>query len=394
MKKIIMVALASVAMGFAFAEGEVGSAWDVNGYFRTGVEGNLDAKDAETKVYKDGQYYGNGKSRARLNINFTQEEYGFKFRYQCDGFGLNNADTVTTKSKVLDKNGDDTTNYIETKSTKETWFTQDNLKYMMGYAKFYDGKIIAEAGKLMDFYTNSEARYEYQAMGGYGARAVFIPVEGLYLSAAGSTYRADKFAADDDSVKDGKAKAGDIKLNKKLVTLSAKYKNKDFAIAGGHNFAGESYGFFALKSIQNLKFNIEAKYLDKEISGKTNDDGEKTAMTEAWELINYNFKGLGTPLEVGVYCHQVIVKDDTSYEFYPHMSYAINSVISPEFEVGIIKYTNGEKHKNYDKEDQSMTFSVTPSIKFTAGKKATVKVYYNYDKKDKSSMGTTLRVNY
>ena len=56
MKKIILAAVACAAMGFAFAEG---SAWDVNGYFRSGIEGNLDAKDFETKVYKDGQYYGN-----------------------------------------------------------------------------------------------------------------------------------------------------------------------------------------------------------------------------------------------------------------------------------------------------------------------------------------------
>ena len=386
MKKIILAAVACAAMGFAFAEG---SAWDVNGYFRSGVEGNLDAKDFETKVYKDGQYYGNGKSRARLNINFTQEEYGFKFRYQCDGFGLNSADTVNTKVKGSDGNevGSFTT-------AKETWFTQDNLKYMMGYAKFYDGKIIAEAGKLMDFYTNSEARYEYQAMGGYGVRAVFIPVEGLYLSAAGSTYRVDKYAADDDSVKDGKAKAGDIKFNEKILTLSAKYKNKDFAIAGGYNLAGEAYGFFALKAVPNLKFNIEAKYLDKEISKKTNDDGEKTAMTEAWELINYNFKGMGVPLEAGVYFHQILVKDDNVIEFFPHLSYAINDVVSPEFEVGIAKYSNGDKHLDKDGEEQTMSYNVTPSIKFTAGKRATVKVYYNYDKNDKSSFGTTLRVNY
>lgn len=386
MKKIILAAVACAAMGFAFAEG---SAWDVNGYFRSGIEGNLDAKDFETKVYKDGQYYGNGKSRARLNINFTQEEYGFKFRYQCDGFGLNSADTVNTK--VKDSDGNEVGSFT---TAKETWFTQDNLKYMMGYAKFYDGKIIAEAGKLMDFYTNSEARYEYQAMGGYGVRAVFIPVEGLYLSAAGSTYRVDKYAADDDSVKDGKAKAGDIKFNEKILTLSAKYKNKDFAIAGGYNLAGEAYGFFALKAVPNLKFNIEAKYLDKEISKKTNDDGEKTAMTEAWELMNYNFKGMGVPLEAGVYFHQILVKDDNVIEFFPHLSYAINDVVSPEFEVGIAKYSNGDKHKDKDGEEQTMSYNVTPSIKFTAGKRATVKVYYNYDKNDKSSFGTTLRVNY
>lgn len=359
MKKIIFAAVAFAAAGFSFAQG-----WDVNGYFRSGLEGNFDAKDAETKVYKDGQYYGNGKSRARLNVNFIQDDYEFKFRYQCDGFGLNNADA----------------------DGKEVWFTQNNIKYMMGTAKFCEGKVIAEAGKLMDFYTQSEARYEYQAIGGYGVRAVFVPVDGLFLSVAGSTYRAEGFVDGDDEVADKKVKAGDIKLNEKLLTVSAKYKNKDFAVAGGYNLAGEAYGFFALKAVPNLKFNVEAKFLTDDVSGKTNKKGEKTTLTEAWELLNYNFKGVGAPLEVGVYCHQIIVEDNKQIEFYPHMSYAINSVVSPEFEVGI---------KNIEKNgDAEWTYDVTPSVKFTAGKRATVKVYFNYDKDAKSAVGTTLRVNF
>ncbi len=357
MKKSILVAgLAFAAMAMSFAEG-----WDVNGYFRTGVEGNFDAKDTETKVYKDGQYYGNGKSRARLNVDYTEEAYGFKFRYQCDGFGVEAAD-------------------------KETWFTQGNLKYMMGYAKFMDGKIIAEAGKLMDFYTQSEARYEYQALGGYGVRAVFAPVDGLFLGAGASTYRAEKFTAEDDEVKDGKAAVGSFKLNEKVLTVSAKYKHELFTIAGGYNLAGEAYGFFGLKAVPNLKFNIEAKFLKDDISGKTDKSGAKTTYTEAWELLNYNFKGVGLPLEAGVYCHQIIVKDNKSIEFYPHMSYAITNSIAPEFEVGVkMVEKNGESET---------TYNVTPSIKFTAGKRATVKVYYNYDKDEKSAVGTTLRVNY
>ena len=357
MKKSILAAgLAFAAMAMSFAEG-----WDVNGYFRTGVEGNFDAKDAETKVFKDGQYYGNGKSRARLNVDYTEEDYGFRFRYQCDGFGVESAH-------------------------KETWFTQGNLKYMMGYAKFMDGKIIAEAGKLMDFYTHSEARYEYQSIGGYGVRAVFVPVDGLFLGVGASTYRAEKYVEGDDEVKDGKAAVGSFKLNEKVLTVSAKYKHELFTIAGGYNLAGEAYGFFGLKAVPNLKFNIEAKFLKDEISGKTDKSGAKTTYTEAWELLNYNFKGLGLPLETGVYCHQIIVKDNKSIEFYPHMSYAITNSITPEFEVGIkMIEKNGESETTYD---------VTPSIKFTAGKRATVKVYYNYDKDAKSAAGATLRVNF
>ena len=294
-------------------------------------------------------------------MDYTEEDYGFRFRYQCDGFGVESAD-------------------------KETWFTQGNLKYIMGYAKFMDGKIIAEAGKLMDFYTHSEARYEYQAIGGYGVRAVFVPVDGLFLGVGASTYRAEKYVEGDDEVKDGKAAVGSFKLNEKVLTVSAKYKHELFTIAGGYNLAGEAYGFFGLKAVPNLKFNIEAKFLKDEISGKTDKSGAKTTYTEAWELLNYNFKGLGLPLETGVYCHQIIVKDNKSIEFYPHMSYAITNSITPEFEVGIkMIEKNGESETTYD---------VTPSIKFTAGKRATVKVYYNYDKDAKSAAGATLRVNF
>ncbi|MDO4506759.1 MAG: hypothetical protein Q4B64_07400 [Spirochaetales bacterium] len=369
MKKIILAAVACVAMGFAFAEG---SAWDVNGYFRSGIEGNTEGKNVKTKTFKDGKYYGNGTSRARLNINFTQEEYGFKFRYQNEKFGWEN-------QSATDKNN---------------WFNSSNISYMFGYAKFCDGKIVAEAGKLMDFYTQSEARFEYQAIGDYGVRAVVVPVDGLFLSAAATTYRAETYAADDDEVVDRKATVGNIKFNEKLLTLSAKYKHEKFTVAGGYNLAGEAYGFFALKAVPNLKFNVEARYWDKDISGKLDGDDKATSYTEAWELVNYNFKGMGLPLEAGVYFHQTLVKDDNVIEFYPHLSYAINDVVSPEFEVGIIQYSNGDKHKDKDGEKQTMSFNVTPSVKFTAGKRATVKVYYNYDKNDKSSFGTTLRVNY
>lgn len=359
MKKILFAVVAFAVAGFAFAEG-----WDINGYFRSGIEGNFDAKDVETKGYKDGQYYGNGRSRARINVNFDQENYGFKFRYQCDGFGLNRDDL----------------------SGKEVWFTQDNIKYMMGYAKFLDGKVIAEAGKLMDYYTHSEARYEFSALGGYGVRAIVVPVQGLFVGLGASTYRAEKYKDGDDELSDGKVKIGDVKLNEKILTVSAKYKHEMFAVAGGYNLAGEAYGYFALTAVPNLKFNIEAKYLKDEISGKKDKDGKNSSLIEAWELLNYNFKGLGVPLEAGVYCHQIIVTDNNSIEFYPHLSYAITKVVSPEFEVGIKRVT-----KNGNSET---TYNVTPSVKFSVGRGANVKIYYNYDKDDKHAVGSTFRVNF
>lgn len=370
MKKILTLAVMAAA-GFAFAEG-----WDVNGYIRSGIEANTDAKDFETKEYKDGKWYGNGKSRLRLNLNYSQEEYGFKFRYECNKFGINDADSK-------DSDGD----------IKEIWFTNDNLKYVYGYGKLLDGKIIAEAGKLKDGYTQTEGKEEFSAMEGYGLRGVVIPVEGLYLSAAATTYRAEKFVSTDDEVVDGKAKAGDYKMNEKVLTLSAKYKNDAITVAGGYNFAGEAYGYFDLKTVPNLTFNVEVNYLDKDISDSKNDKGKDIANTTIWEQVGYNFAETGIPLEAGIYCGQRIVEDDNVFEFYPYLSYELNEFVTPQLEVGIIKYADKDRIDN-DGDDYSTTYSITPTLKLTPCKNTTVRVYYNYDKEEKHAVGTTLKVTF
>lgn len=369
MKKIIAAALFGfAALTSVFAEG-----WSVHGYFRTGLEGNFDAKDVETEKWKDGKYYGNGRSRFRLNVGFDKDVFGFKMRYNCDGFS--HKDFTNTASAV-----------------KDVWFNLDNLKYVMGYAKFLDGKIIAEAGRLGDSYTQSEGREEfnlcsYGTQMGYGVRAVVNPVDGLWLAAGVSTYRAEKYAAGDDNVTDKKVTIGDLKLNEKILSFSAKYKNDYIGIAGGYNLAGEAYGYFGVYAVKNLKLYVEGRYIDKKISGKKDKDGDDTADIVLSELINYNFKANFAPLEVGLFMYQKIVKDNTALEFYPHISYAFNDVINGECEVGIIKYMG-------DNSKDEITYNVTPSVKFKAGKGATVKVYYNYDKDDKSAVGATLRVNY
>ena len=366
MKKIITLAAAAVVAGFAFAEG-----WSVGGYFRSGAEANTDAKDFETKTFKDGcpyGIYGNMNSRVRLNVNYTQEDYGFKFRYQCTGFGVNN-------------------------SNADVWFNDGNLKYMYGYAKFLDGKIIGEAGKLSDSYTDGEGIQGFSAMDGYGLRALLVPVEGLYLSAAGTTYRAEKYKETDKKVVDNKAKEGDIKANEKLITLSAKYKNDAITVAGGYNFAGEAYGYFDLKTVPNLTFNVEVNYLDKDISDSKNNKGKDIANTTIWEQVGYNFAETGIPLEAGIYCGQRIVEDDNVFEFYPYLSYELNEFVTPQLEVGIIKYADKDRIDN-DGDDYSTTYSITPTLKLTPCKNTTVRVYYNYDKEEKHAVGTTLKVTF
>lgn len=385
MKKIIIAAaVALTALTASFAEG-----WTLKGYARAGAEGNFDAKDLETSLYKDGKYYGNGKSRVQMNMDYNQQYYGFNFRYQVDGFGFQN---TTVK--------DATTGVVTEEKASEVWFTQTNLKYVMAYAKFIDEMVIVEVGKLGDNYTASEGREafnicSYSSQQSFGVRTIINPIEGLYFAVGASSYRADRFEEDDDSVKDKKVKLGDLELNQKVLGFSTKYKNKNFCVAGGYNLGGEGFGYLGLSAVPNLKFYIEGRYIDKEVSGKTDKNGDKTSHTVLSENLLYNFtEPTGVPLETGIMMYQTILKDNSQFEFYPYLSYGFTKSIFGEFEVGVIKYMEPSKHKDREGDDQSVVFNVTPSVKFKAGPKATVKVYYNYDKLDKHAAGCTARINF
>ena len=178
MKKTLGIAAAALVAGASlFAEG-----LSVNGFIRSGISIDPKGETVKTGTWLPGDYFGGG-SRLRLNINYDGVNGGATFRYQKDA-------------------DDDKKFFIS-----DNWFSGSNIKWAMGYAKFLDGKIIAEAGKLVDTYTSTggweDGTFGDNAGAGIGARVVISPVEGLFITASASDIYLEKYEADDDKVKDG-----------------------------------------------------------------------------------------------------------------------------------------------------------------------------------------------
>lgn len=359
MKKILTAGLVLATAFFgAFADDGI----KFGGYIRTGIEGNFDSETVDTIYYNDGKYYGQGKSRLRLNLDFDKGPYGATFRYQADQFGIT---TAGTEAVVFLKSG--------------------NIKYAMGYAKLLDDQIIVGAGKLKDKYTSSEGfdAYNLAETSGYssvyGVSCTYTPVKDLFFTAQVSTLYADKYDATDSKVTSGKATAG-VQFNEKLLAFSAKYKNDVITVAGGYSLAGEGYGFFKYKDIEDLKFEVEAKYLSKDLSGKTDKSGDKAFSLKVSETAALKIDDI----EFGVMIYETFIKDKNEYEFYPFASYKLTEVVSVACEGGI---------KVYEESNKDTTYSVTPSVVFNVGK-ANFRVFFNYDKDKKASMGSTMKVTF
>ena len=77
-------------------------------------------------------------------------------------------------------------------------------------------------------------------------------------------------------------------------------------------------------------------------------------------------------------------KDKNEYMFYPFASYKLTDVVSVACEGGI---------KTYEESNKDTTYSVTPSVVFNVGK-ANFRVFFNYDKDKKASMGSTMKVTF
>ena len=363
MKKIskkIFVAVLTIAFAFAaFAEDGI----KFSGFIRAGIEGNLDSQTFNTASFNDGCYYGHATSRLRLNLDIDKGQYGVNLRYQANKFGFN-------------PNGSEVSN---------AFFSEGNIKYAMGYAKFLDNQLIVGAGKLRDKYTGSDGsdKYNLAEVSGsssvYGVSLTYTPVENLYLTPQFATLNPDKFAAGDSKVDDGKAAVGQIKFNEKLLAFSAKYTNDLLTVAGGYSLSGQGYGFFKYKGLENLNLEVEAKYLSKELTGVTDSSGNKAFSLKVSELFAFQ----NDAIEAGVLVYETLCKDQNVYEFYPFASYNITDVVAATLDVGII----------YDEESEETTYSVTPAAQFNVGK-AELRVFYNYDKDGKSSIGTTTKISF
>lgn len=326
MKKTLGIAAAALVAGASlFAEG-----LSVNGYIRSGISIDPKGETVKTDTWLPGDYFGGG-SRLRLNINYDGVNGGATFRYQKSGsFGA------------------------------KDWFDNGNILWAMGYAKFLDGKIIAEAGKLVDTYT-STGGWEDTTFGdnegaGIGARVVVSPVEGLFITASASDIYLEKYEADDDKVKDKDATEGDLKFNEKLFGFTAKYATDAFFVTGGVHLAKSYYASFGLTAVDNLTLVVEAFIND------TADEDDPVTTLYPWVeytgIENLTLAALGAI---------TIVDDSTTITITPAVSYALTDVISLAAESTITIP---------DADDADDTYAViTPSVTFAASKKASATVF-------------------
>ena len=328
MKKTLGIAAAALIAGASlFAEG-----LSVNGFIRSGISINPKGETVKTDTWLPGDYFGGG-SRLRLNIKYDGDKGGATFRYQKSGsFGT--AD----------------------------WFTSNNIKWAMGYAKFLDGKIIAEAGKLVDTYT-STGGWEDTTFGdnegaGIGARVVVSPVEGLFITASASDIYLENYEADDDKVKDGDAREGDLKFNEKLFGFTAKYATDAFFVTGGVHLAKSYYASFGLTAVDNLTLVVEAFINDT----ADVDDPE----TKLYPWVEYTGIENLTLAALGAI---TIVDGSTSIAITPAVSYALTDVISLAAESTITI-----PDKDIDPTDDTYAV-ITPSVTFAASKKASATVF-------------------
>lgn len=328
MKKTLGIAAAALIAGASlFAEG-----LSVNGFIRSGISINPKGETVKTDTWLPGDYFGGG-SRLRLNIKYDGDKGGATFRYQKDG-----------------------------SFASSDWFNAGNIKWAMGYAKFLDGKIIAEAGKLVDTYTSTggweDGTFGDNAGAGIGARVVISPVEGLFITASASDLYLEKYKAADDEVKDRDAKEGDLKFNEKLFGFTAKYANDAFFVTGGVHLAKSYYASFGLTAVDNLTLVVEAFINDT----ADVDDPE----TKLYPWVEYTGIENLTLAALGAI---TIVDGSTSIAIVPAVSYALTDVISLAAESTITI-----PDKDIDPTDDTYAV-ITPSVTFAASKKASATVF-------------------
>lgn len=360
MKKIIASLVAASLLSFAaFAEENEGLS--VKGYLRAGMSDTIENSVYSTNKWVQGGYFGGG-TRLRVNIDYTKAFGGVTFRYQVDPV------FDTTEEKIDPKKGDilDTVNGVRIENKKDVrkssldFFKESNVKWAMGYANLLDGQVIAEAGIISDRFTKTGGWEDTGIDGGKGFRVVVVPkaVAGLTVAAQATDKYADKYAADDDKVKDGKAYEDDIKFDEKILGFSAKYEAKPFFVTAGAALAGYYYGSVGLTAIENLTLVGEVFYSSTDATKKANENVE--TMLVAWA----EYTGIEKVL-AGAYSYIKLYDDDYSIEITPAVSYDVNSLLKVSAEASLYLSSN-------DKKDTYATIS--PAVTFKASDKATATV--------------------
>ncbi len=311
-----------------FAEG-----LSIDGYLRTGAQFAIDKSDDEddrtfsTEKYADGRNLGGG-SRLRLNLSYEKDEGGIVFRFQ--------------KEELFDKD----------------WFSDSNVKWLMGYANLFDNKIIAEAGKLKDRFTSTGGDADFSFGQSLGARVVANPIESLWLTAQASDLHAEE------------NENGDIIENEKLFSFSGKYQNDYFSVVAGYHLAKEFYAGLNLTYVENLSLILESDYNFVSDESKVFNN----CLNVTYALGNTKFGGIA----YYKWTDNEDIDDVNAYEIYPFVSYKVNDTFTPALELAI----TGD-----DQDDTDVNVEVTPSIQITAAPKTTVAVYFTWSKEDDTRCG-------
>lgn len=302
----------------------------ISGFLRGGFSEDTEGVSYWTDRWQGGEYFG-GVSRIRFNFNYENDDGGVTFRYQNDGL-------------------------------KEFDLKKD-IRWAQAYAKFADGLVIAEGGKLVDTYTSTGGWEDYSFDKGYGVRAVIQPIENLFIAVQATDKYADTYEQTDSKVVDKKAKENDLKFNKNIITASAKYKTDEFFVSGGYALAKAAYGSFGLTAVEDLNFVIEAFY------NGTADD-KKSDNTAVVALLEYT--GI-EKLKLAFLGHFWIADDDyfdntapTQVTLTPAVSFDLTDLVT----------ISAEATYYIEKKDGADNFlTVTPAVTFHPSKKADANVY-------------------
>lgn len=354
MKKILATAAAAVLAAATLSAGE---GLKVSGFVRGGLSDDITDSVADASHSKandvivgnswvGGDHWG-GTSRFRFRAQYDGDNGGVDFRYQRKNLTLN-------------------------------WFDEKNISWAMAYAKFFDGAIMVEGGKLVDNYTAADDDNGTDFTGATGVRLVVHPVDSLYITFMGSDLNPAFYNYTDEEIaKDAKKarRQGNEKFDANLFSATARFENDAFAIVGGAHFSGLFYGSFSLKAVENLTFAVGfgSNYSNWKEGKKLESDAQKDAAhyTFVDAVLEYD----ADPVLFGVVGYSWFAEDsyiDSENDGHiatinPYVQYKLSDIVALRAESTLFV------SRDTDVKDHYVT--VTPSVVFNASKKADVNVW-------------------
>ncbi len=331
MKRIALLTVAVLFAGSSlFAEG-----FSLHGHVRSGLSfGPTDGKVVKGTRWMGGDYIG-GVSRVRLTATYEMNNGGVTARYQKAG-----------------------------SFSKDDWFDSGNIKFVMAYAKFLDGSLIAEAGKLGDNYTTTggweDGTFNDDVGVGNGVRLVYMPpvIEGLTVAASASDIFLDKYTDTDSEVVDGDAESGDKKFDEKLFGASAKYATDYFFVTGGVHLGKVYYGSFGLTAVKDLTFVVEAFVNDR---GKDRGEGygdDTNILICPW----IEYSGIDR-LTLGAYAY-IENEEETTVTINPAVMFGLTEKVILGAEVAFYNISTDDDVDSYALITPSVTFAANDSTLF------------------------------